>query len=185
MKLLFLCAALLLSLAANAGTTNDCQELRNWQLRLALTASNLQNVNTTRTPEGGPYQPFEIRSCGRVGCDVVKKTNPLLRYLPNHPDANAEGYVAYPNIDSKAELLTFTVTAKKLMQLAAKHICGASISESGHTSYLEYRADADRPREDQFAFDTGGNIASWAHVDHLGHLSTVGFNTDGDIVSRK
>lgn len=94
--------------------------------RLNTISSNIANINTTRTPEGGPYRRKDVvfeampeqktfgeilhtevdRNINRVQvADVaVDKAAPLLKYEPNHPDANADGYVAYPNINLMEEM---------------------------------------------------------------------------------
>lgn len=95
--------------------------------RMNTIASNIANINTTRTPEGGPYRRKDVvftsmpdgKSFGDVltatdpkndyqrvqVTDVVyDKKAPLLKYEPNNPDANEEGYVAYPNINLMEEM---------------------------------------------------------------------------------
>ncbi len=94
--------------------------------RLNTIASNIANVNTTRTPEGGPYRRKDIvfeavqdaRSFGEIltspedvatqrvqVADVLVDTNaPQMKFEPNHADANEQGYVAYPNIDIMTEM---------------------------------------------------------------------------------
>jgi len=98
------------------------------RLRLDAIASNLANASTTRTPEGGPYRrrnvvfaadPVEndfgetLASLAEQGAhegvtvtDVVEdRTPPRMVFDPSHPDANADGYVAYPNVDPMAETI--------------------------------------------------------------------------------
>jgi len=98
------------------------------RLRLDVIASNLANASTTRTPEGGPYrrrnvvfaaEPLEndfgetLASLAEQGAhegvtvtDVVEdRTPPRMVFDPSHPDANADGYVAYPNVDPMAETI--------------------------------------------------------------------------------
>lgn len=95
--------------------------------RLNAISSNLANVNTTQTPEGGPYRRKDVvfgampdaRNFGEIFSssdpkghmqrvqvvDVVSDTRaPLMKYEPNHPDANPEGFVAYPNINTMEEM---------------------------------------------------------------------------------
>ncbi len=90
--------------------------------RMAATASNLANAQTTRTEEGGPYRRrdpvFTSRSVdGDFGSRLsraVRKVEvervaldpreAITRYEPGHPDANAEGYVALPRINTVEEL---------------------------------------------------------------------------------
>jgi flagellar basal-body rod protein FlgC len=95
--------------------------------RMAAISSNIANAQTTRTAEGGAYQPKEVVFGSEtakesfseildnelngdapqqvVAKEVVNsKKPPILKYEPNHPDANAEGYVAYPNINTMEEM---------------------------------------------------------------------------------
>jgi len=92
------------------------------RLRMDLIASNLANAETTRTPEGGPYrrlmavlvpEPVQsglnpLRRTGggvRVRAIVQDPNPPRLVYQPDHPDANADGYVAYPNVNPVTEMV--------------------------------------------------------------------------------
>jgi flagellar basal-body rod protein FlgC len=102
--------------------------LRAERLRLDVIASNLANANTTRTAEGGPYvrrnvvftatpmeSPFgaTLEALSEEGAqqgvrvtDVVDDpTPPRLVFDPGHPDANPEGYVAYPNVNPVTEMV--------------------------------------------------------------------------------
>ncbi len=94
--------------------------------RAALLAENLANAETTRTPEGGPYRrkdavfaaepvatPFSSVLEAEIGVgtgvtvsQVVEDTrDPERRYLPGHPDADAEGYVAFPRINPAEDMV--------------------------------------------------------------------------------
>jgi flagellar basal-body rod protein FlgC len=101
--------------------------LRAERMRLDVIASNLANANTTRTEAGGPYRRrhvvFETEPIGgfaetiaalgtadtRRGVEVTAvvddPTPPRLVFDPGHPDANAEGYVAYPNVNPVLEMV--------------------------------------------------------------------------------
>ncbi len=97
------------------------------RMRMNTISSNIANINTTRTPEGGPYRRKdvvfesmpEVKNFGDIlsatspksdfqrvqVTDVISDTKaPLLKYEPDHPDANADGYVAYPNINLMEEM---------------------------------------------------------------------------------
>src|SRR5208337_522501 len=90
--------------------------------RAEVLASNLANAQTTRTAKGGPYQRqlvvFRTRQAGKErfagvlsgfseryaqGVEVKRvvpdPTPPVQRYEPAHPDADSQGYVAYPSIN--------------------------------------------------------------------------------------
>src|SRR6202035_2751401 len=83
--------------------------------RAELLVENLANAETTRTPEGGPYrrkdavfasQPMATSFASlfdshlQEGVEVtdisVDTRDPERRYLPGHPDAGPDGYVAFP-----------------------------------------------------------------------------------------
>ena len=90
--------------------------------RVEVSSSNLANAQTTRTLQGGPYRRkdvvFETDSFdetlniamddGISGVEVsqiVEDPRPFdRRYEPGHPDADAEGYVAYPNVNVMEEM---------------------------------------------------------------------------------
>lgn len=97
--------------------------------RAELLVENMANVETTRTPDGGPYRrkdvTFESQSVGsfddiveselgyaapgtlgvRVGEVVVDQRDPERRYLPGHPDADKDGYVAFPRINPAEDMV--------------------------------------------------------------------------------
>jgi flagellar basal-body rod protein FlgC len=85
---------------------------------------NMANSETTRTPEGGPYRrkdvvfsseaqtsPFSAVFQNEMGmgvtvAEVVTDTRePQRRYLPGHPDADANGYVAFPNMNPAEDMV--------------------------------------------------------------------------------
>jgi flagellar basal-body rod protein FlgC len=133
--------------------------LRAERLRLDVIASNLANASTTRTAEGGPYrrrnvvfvsEPLESdfastiealsEECAREGvrvADVVEDSSPpRMVFEPGHPDANAEGFVAYPNVNPVAEtvdLLAATRAYEVNVQAvnATKRMAEAALSIGG------------------------------------------------------
>ncbi|MGK5088602.1 flagellar basal body rod protein FlgC [Bdellovibrionota bacterium FG-2] len=94
--------------------------------RMNTITSNIANAETTRSPEGGPYKrrdPLlaahtDRESFGEVlqnamdenvqGVmveDIIKDSRPpRMVYKPEHPDANPEGYVAMPNVNTVEEM---------------------------------------------------------------------------------
>lgn len=94
------------------------------RLRMDLIANNIANANTTRTPEGGPFQRQLALLMPRKGKDpkvgmgvravgIAKDQEPpRLVYDPGHPDANAEGYVAMPNVHVVTEMVDL-ITASR------------------------------------------------------------------------
>jgi flagellar basal-body rod protein FlgC len=101
--------------------------------RAEVLVENLANAETTRTPEGGPYRrkdvvfasvttvsPFSsvfnahLESAGGVAVsDLVTDTSdPERRYLPGHPDADADGYVAFPRINPAEDMVDLLGAAR-------------------------------------------------------------------------
>jgi len=99
------------------------------RLRLDLISNNIANAQTTRTEKGGPYQrqdvvfmpeginsslpqPVAARRNGlsnlQGGVRAVEITTDTTAgprvYDPTHPDADANGYVSYPNVDIVVEM---------------------------------------------------------------------------------
>lgn len=88
--------------------------------RLDAISSNLANMSTTRNERGEaePYTPryatFQTdsnvtTSGGGQGVKVASleyaNVEPNMKHIPGHPDANEDGYVAYPNIDMTTEFV--------------------------------------------------------------------------------
>ncbi|MBL7647111.1 MAG: flagellar basal body rod protein FlgC [Candidatus Hydrogenedentes bacterium] len=93
--------------------------LKAQRTRMNIIANNIANVETTRTPEGGVFQRQMVLLRGdeikpganpeRLGVrvkDVIRDTSPpRMVFDPQHPDANEEGMVAYPNINTAVEMV--------------------------------------------------------------------------------
>jgi flagellar basal-body rod protein FlgC len=94
--------------------------------RAEIITENLANADTTRTPEGGPYKrkdavfttsPVALsfsdalsaassRSDGVAVSDItIDDRDPERRYMPGHPDADDQGYVAFPRVDPAEEMV--------------------------------------------------------------------------------
>lgn len=98
------------------------------RLWMDTVAQNLANVQTTRTPDGGPYirrvpvfQQIldEIGEYGEVEggvkvTEIVKDrtTAPRMVYQPDHPDADDGGYVAMPNVSVVREMADMMVASR-------------------------------------------------------------------------
>ena len=99
--------------------------------RAQALVENMANAETTRTPEGGPYKrkdvvfssdleesPFSAvfqneLATGVTVSDLVEDNSaPEMRYMPNHPDANSEGYVAFPKMNPAEEMANLLNTTR-------------------------------------------------------------------------
>lgn len=85
------------------------------RMRMDIISSNIANVKTTRTEDGGAYKrkvaTFEENYDEKLGMLGVKVSSieddksPMNRvYEPSNPDADEEGYVEYPNVDLLVEM---------------------------------------------------------------------------------
>jgi flagellar basal-body rod protein FlgC len=105
------------------------------RVRAEVVSANMANANTTRTESGQPYQrqhvifqssavepsqdfastllasngssgqSSEVGDGVRVSAVISDTSAPLQRYDPGHPDADANGYVTYPNINPLTEMV--------------------------------------------------------------------------------
>ncbi len=100
--------------------------------RMDTIANNIANVNTTRTPDGGPYRRQRVvfrealdeavrgrfgslrqnpgRTASRlrgvrIAAIIEDGAPPRMVYDPEHPDADENGYVAMPNVDIVSEMV--------------------------------------------------------------------------------
>ena len=97
--------------------------------RMEVAVSNLANAESTRAADGQPYRrrevvietvPFEQQvGAANVGASGVRVAAVLedqaafrRRYEPSHPDADAEGFVATPNVDVPEEMVDMLGAAR-------------------------------------------------------------------------
>jgi len=96
------------------------------RMRLDIVAQNIANAQTTRTPEGGPYQrqivSFETELLKRTGGQNLQtvhisgvasdKSEGERIQNPQHPDADADGFVQMPNVNLAYEMVDL-ITASR------------------------------------------------------------------------
>ena len=100
------------------------------RLRMNVTAENIANAETTKGADGNPYRRKEVtlQSVGQAGSfgsqlsramgtsgvapggvqatEITEDpTNGKLVYDPGHPDADEQGYVRMPNVDTVTEMV--------------------------------------------------------------------------------
>src|SRR3990172_6200670 len=103
------------------------------RIRMNIIASNLANVETTRTATGGAYRRKDIvfETHGQVDfgthlkaasaaynngvkvSGVIEDARPLkYKFEPGHPDADKTGYVAYPNVNAAEEMVNMIAATR-------------------------------------------------------------------------
>lgn len=97
------------------------------RFRMDTIAENIANINTTRTEDGTPYRrkivSFQEKYTSPTFSDALKRatefrgdgvkvvrvaedttTDFIMEYDPAHPDADENGYVLYPNVNTVTEM---------------------------------------------------------------------------------
>ncbi len=104
------------------------------RMRVNVLASNVANAETTRTPEGGPYKRKDVVQIAQsapgsfssvldrmslarpaIAGVIEDQSAPKKVFEPGHPDADKEGFVAYPNINV-VSTMTDLMSASRLYQ---------------------------------------------------------------------
>jgi len=113
------------------GADTTVSALNAERLKLEAISQNIANANVTRTPEGGPYQRKEVifesvinqalkteQSHGMTASMVHAKVQndnsdegPKI-YDPDHPDADANGYVQMPNVNIHEEMVDMILASR-------------------------------------------------------------------------
>jgi flagellar basal-body rod protein FlgC len=113
------------------GADTTVSALNAERLKLEAISQNIANANVTRTPEGGPYQRKEVifesvinqalktgRSQSMTPSMVHAKVQndnsgegPKI-YDPDHPDADANGYVQMPNVNIHEEMVDMILASR-------------------------------------------------------------------------
>jgi flagellar basal-body rod protein FlgC len=114
----------------NAAIDASASALSAERMRIEVAVSNLANAESTRGADGRPYRRRDVvlsseptqsfdAALGRAGADGVRvaavledTSAPRRRYEPSHPDADAEGYVALPNVDAAEEMVDMVGAAR-------------------------------------------------------------------------
>ena len=101
------------------------------RLKMDLISTNIANINTTRTDEGGPYRRKTLLFEENLNLERSRLTNKIenksqgvrvvgieededfrIIYEPDHPDANEDGYVNMPNVNMVDEMIALINTQR-------------------------------------------------------------------------
>jgi flagellar basal-body rod protein FlgC len=110
------------------------------RLRMEIAANNIANIDSTMTPEGGPYQRKQVtfaaamenamggranevgELCGVEVVGITADTTPGPSvHNPSHPHADANGYVKMPNVNISHEMVDL-VTASRAYEANLKSL---------------------------------------------------------------
>jgi flagellar basal-body rod protein FlgC len=119
-----------MSSALRAAVNAAASALNAERTRIEVAVSNLANIESTRGPDGQPYRRRDVvlqsapvdafdHVLGRasatgvqVAAIVEDRSAPQMRYEPSHPDADKNGFVALPNVDSAEEMVDMVSAAR-------------------------------------------------------------------------
>lgn len=101
------------------------------RLKMDIISTNIANVNTTRTEEGGPYRRKTVLFEENLVLETNRLTNSIgnksmgirvvgieededfrIIYEPDHPDANEDGYVNMPKVNMVDEMIALINTQR-------------------------------------------------------------------------
>ena len=125
------------------------------RFRTDIIAENIANVNTTSTESGGPYrrkivtfqeravtpfsQVFSSASKNPALGNGVKvtsvredtETDFVKEYDPSNPDADADGYVSYPNVNTVTEMTNLIDAQRAYEANATAFEASKSMAQTG------------------------------------------------------
>ena len=114
----------------NAAISASASALSAERARIEVAVSNMANAESTRSANGEPYRRRDVvlvsdpvnsfdRALGQASATGVKVADIVVdqrdfqrRYEPSHPDADADGFVALPNVDQSEEMVDMLSAAR-------------------------------------------------------------------------
>ena len=114
----------------SAAITASASALAVERTRIEVAVSNMANAESTRGADGQPYRRRDVilaadpvntfdAALGQASATGVKVSNIVAdqapyrrRYEPNHPDADADGFVSLPNVDASEEMVDMLGAAR-------------------------------------------------------------------------
>ena len=193
------------------------------RVRMDIAAENIANMDTTRTESGGPYRRKNVllesysdtsfaqamenaargkgitsRHAGvRVSGIVEDDREAKKVYNPDHPDADADGYVTMPNVDVLKETVdsmsatrsyeanVTALNAIKLMAQKALEIGATEVINSGKEDALKKIEELTNGRGADVVFETAGSPVTIAQTPFIvrrgGVITLVGISAKEEI----
>ncbi len=112
------------------GIQSTSSALNAERIRMDVVSQNISNAQVTKGPDGKPYQrqqvvfqtvlDAQVQEAGgasggstvQVAKIVTDQRPPILAYRPGHPDADARGMVAMPNINVHEEMVDLIASSR-------------------------------------------------------------------------
>ena len=129
-----------------SGIDSTASALDAERIRMDVVSQNIANVNTTRGPDGKPYQRQQVVFQSVLSARQAADSNgaqkaqiariekdarpPRLIYMPGHPDANAQGMVATPDINIHEEMVD-------LIAASRSYEANLAVAKNAHTLALQ------------------------------------------------
>ncbi|HEX3798049.1 MAG TPA: flagellar basal body rod protein FlgC [Verrucomicrobiae bacterium] len=112
-----------------SGIDSTAAALNAERIRMDVVSENIANVNTTKGLDGKPYQRHQVSFAAmlkqanpddpasaaqsvQIATISTDKRPPLLVYNPGHPEADARGMVAMPNISVPEEMVDMIASSR-------------------------------------------------------------------------
>lgn len=106
-----------------SGMRISASGLSSERMRMDTISSNVANAKTTRSEDGGAYRrkvatfaenyDEKLGMLGVKTISIEEDKSPLRKlYEPEHPDADEQGYVEYPNVDMLIEMSDLIVASR-------------------------------------------------------------------------
>jgi len=128
-----------------SGINSTAAALDAERIRMDVVSQNIANVNTTKGPDGKPYQRQQVvfasvlrsqQAGERAGAQQVRIARiekdsrpPRMVYLPGHPDANEHGMVAVPDINIHEEMADMIAASRS-------YEANLAVAKNAHTMAL-------------------------------------------------
>ena len=129
-----------------SGINSTAAALDAERIRMDVVSQNIANVNTTRGPDGKPYQRQQVVFASVLNAAQGGEANfsqkvqiariekdtrpPRMIYMPGHPDADAQGMVATPDINVHEEMVDMIAASRS-------YEANLAVAKNAHTLALQ------------------------------------------------
>jgi len=158
----------------------ECADIQKASSKLQVFAQNIENKDTTRTAEGGPYKRVDV-TCHEMFCETAAKADFKLVKLPEHPDANGAGFVQFPRIDVASQYASLTSAAAEVRLLGENKTCGATALGNASMAMIKYGTTS-TIQQDTFTYAADGHLTAWTRILKDGSTKSYAFAQDGSIL---